>query len=180
MKFNRLIFTLLLILSFSCTSSLVMVDDDSFNDFELSDYSSFDFFEIENTNPENPNFEKAISLLKQEIEEAMVNRGLQKSSNPDLKVNLGLVVEEKVQTRTTSLATDPFMYTGQRQYTWKSEEVPVNTYKEGSVTMHLVDSKNNQEVWVGSINRVVPKKEEKKVEAIKFAVTKLFEEIDQK
>lgn len=180
MKFDRLIFTLFIMLCFSCNSSLVMIEDDSYKNFELSDYKSFDFFEIENTNPDNPNFEKAIELFKKDIEEEMLKRGLQKSPTPDLKINIGLVVEEKVQTRTTSLATDPFMYTGQRRYTWKSEEVPVNTYKEGSVTMHLVDSKNNQAVWVGSINRVIPNKEEKKVEAIKFAVSQLFEEIDQK
>ena len=180
MNAYKLIIGSFLLLAFSCTSSLVTVEDNAYQDFELSNYKSFDFLEIDNTNPENPNFEKAIALLMKDVEEEMVKRGLQKSSNPDLKVNLGLVVEEKVQTRTTSLATDPFMYTGQRRYTWQSQEVPVNTYKEGSITLHLVDSKSNQAVWVGSIDRVVPKKDEKKAEAIDFAVTELFNEIDKK
>ncbi|MBN3583093.1 DUF4136 domain-containing protein [Algoriphagus aestuarii] len=179
MKNSKTLAILLLFLSFSCTSSLVTVEDDAYNNFDLTAYNTFGFMDIENTNPSNPEFEKAINLLKQEIETSMEARGLSKSENPDLKVNLGLVVEEKVQTRTTSLATDPFMYTGQRNYTWQSEEVPVNTYKEGSVTLHLVDTKSNQAVWVGSIDRVVPKKEEKKAEAIKFAVAELFNNIDQ-
>lgn len=178
MKKNNLVLGLFLLLAFGCTSSLVTVEDDNYQNFDLSSYQSFDFMEIDNTNPENPNFEKAIALLMKDVEDEMVKRGLQKSANPDLKINLGLVVEEKVQTRTTSLATDPFMYTGQRRYTWQSQEVPVNTYKEGSITMHLVDSKSNQAVWVGSIDRVVPKKDEKKAEAIDFAVTELFKEID--
>jgi len=180
MKLKRFIIALLFLLSFGCNSSLVTVEDDAYKNFELSNYKSFGFIEIENPNPENPNFDKAIALIKKEIEVSMVNRGLQTSSNPDLKINIGLVLEDKVQTRTTNLATDPFMYTGQRSYTWKSEEVPVNTYREGSVTMHLVNAQNNQAVWVGTINRVVPNKEEKKAEAIKFAVAQLFEEIDNK
>jgi hypothetical protein len=170
---------MLIFLSFACSSSLVTVEDNGYHDFNLSAYSSYDFYEIENTDPDNPNFERAIDLLKKEISSAMESRGLKQSSNPDLKINIGLVVEDKVQTRTTSLATDPFMYTGQRSYTWKSEEVPVNTYREGSVTLHLVETKNNSAVWVGSIDRVVPKKEEKKEEAITFAVSELFKEIDQ-
>lgn len=179
MKNSRTLAILVVFLSFACTSSLVTVEDDSYKNFDLTAYKSFGFMDIENTNPSNPEFEKAIDLLKQEVAEGMEARGLSKSENPELKINLGLVVEEKVQTRTTSLATDPFMYTGQRNYTWQSQEVPVNTYKEGSVTLHLVDSKNNEAVWVGSIDRVVPKKEEKKAEAIKFAVEELFNNIDQ-
>lgn len=178
MKLNRFIPTILILSCFACSSSLVNVQDSAYENFDLSAYQTFDFLEIENTNPENPYFEKAIALLMKDVEEEMVKRGLQKSSMPDLKINLGLVIEDKIQTRTTSLATDPFMYTGQRRYTWQSQEVPVNTYKEGSITMHLVDSKSNQAVWVGSINRVVPKKDEKKAEAIDFAVSELFKEID--
>ncbi|MEN2281192.1 DUF4136 domain-containing protein [Algoriphagus sp. SE2] len=179
MKFTRFIpLLILLFLSLACSSSLVTIEDSAYKDFDLSIYQTFDFLEVENTNPENPNFENAISLLIKDVEDEMLKRGLKKSSNPDLKINLGLVVEDKVQTRTTSLATDPFMYTGQRRYTWESKEVPVNTYKEGSITMHLVDSKSNKAVWVGSINRVVPKKDEKKAEAIDFAVSELFNEID--
>lgn len=179
MKPNKLLALILLILSFSCSSSLVTLEDSSYENFDLSAFKSYDFFEVENTDPTNPNFQLAIDLLKKDIAEAMEARGLNKSSDADLKINLGLVVEEKVQTRTTSLATDPFMYTGQRNYTWQSQEVPVNTYKEGSLSMHLVDTKSNQAVWVGTINRVVPKKEEKKAEAIHFAVAELFKEIDQ-
>lgn len=179
MKLLRLIPSLLILLSFSCSSSLVTVEDSAYENFDLTDYQTFDFFEIENTNPSNPNFEKAIELFKKEIGEAMLSRNIKQSSNPDIKVNLGIIIEDKVQTRTTNLATDPFMYSGQRSYTWKSEEVPVNTYREGSVTMHLVDTKNNQVVWLGTINRVVPNKDEKKAEAIRFAVTELFKEIDK-
>lgn len=179
MKTFRLqfLFPILFLLG-SCTSSLVTIENDSYKDFDLSAYESFGFFEVNESEPDNPNFKKAVELLKQEISQAMESRGLSESSNPELKINLGLVVEDKVQTRETNLATDPFMYTGQRRYTWSVEEIPVGTYREGSLTMHLVDSNSTQAVWVGTIERVVPKKDEKKAEAIKFAVAELFKEID--
>lgn len=176
---THLVPILILLFSFGCSSSLVTVEGEDYQNFNLSNYTSYGFMEIENTDPSNPNFEKAIDLLKKDISTEMSSRGLSLSSDPDLLVNIGLLVEDKVQTRTTSLATDPFTYTGQRRYTWKSEEVPVNTYKEGSITLHLVDPKLNTAVWVGSIDRVVPKKDDKKAEAIQFAVSELFKEIDQ-
>ncbi|SIN81791.1 DUF4136 domain-containing protein [Algoriphagus halophilus] len=180
MKIKKLLVPyLILLVSFGCTSSLVTVEGEDYQNFNLSDYQSYGFMEIENTAPDNPYFQKAIDLIKKDIESEMSTRGLSVSSNPDLLVNIGLLVEDKVQTRTTSLATDPFTYTGQRRYTWKSEEVPVNTYKEGSITMHLIDPTLNTAVWIGSIDRVVPKKDDKKAEAIQFAVSELFKEIDQ-
>ncbi|MDN3204802.1 DUF4136 domain-containing protein [Algoriphagus sediminis] len=152
---------------------------DQYSGFDLGNYKNYDFFEI--TGPENPEpgFEENIKFLESEISEALASRGLSQSSDkPELKLNLGIVVEDKVQTRTTSLATDPFMYSGQRSYTWESREVPVNTYKEGTLTMHIVDAATNTVVWAGTASRVLPKKNEKKQKAAQEAVAELFEQID--
>lgn len=47
----------------------------------------------------------------------MKERGfVQNSSNPDLRINLGVVVEHKVQTRTSNVTTDPLTYAGERKY----------------------------------------------------------------
>jgi len=152
---------------------------DQYSGFDLSNYKNYDFFEI--TGPENlePEFEENIKFLESEISSAMSSRGLSQSSNmPELKLNLGIVVEDKVQTRTTSLATDPFMYSGQRSYTWESKEIPVNTYKEGTLTLHIVDAATNTVVWAGTASRVLPKKNEKKQRAAREAVAELFDQID--
>lgn len=108
-------------------------------------------------------------------------RGItQNPENPDLKINLGIVVEEKTQTRQTSLA-DPgeWTYIGQRNYKWESKTVEVGRYKEGSITIHLVDDDSNEAVWIGLIEGVLPRKLEKRKEAITKAVATLFSEIDQ-
>ena len=121
MKTTKFLFILLLIGLFSCGGSRVVIENDQYKDFNLTDYKTFDFFEIEAPNSDNPNFKSNIAYLEETISKELNSRGLsQTSSNPDLKINLGITVEDKVQTRTTSLATDPFMYSGQRSYTWES------------------------------------------------------------
>ena len=36
-------------------------------------------------------------------------------------INIGIVVEEKIQTREMNLRTDPPMHIGQRNYKWESK-----------------------------------------------------------
>jgi hypothetical protein len=179
MKTTKLILLALLFGVFSCGGSRVIVENDQYKDFSLTDYKTFDFFEIDAPNSENPNFKENVSYLEETISKELVARGLTKSStNPDLKINLGIKIEDKVQTRTTSLATDPFMYSGQRSYTWQAKEVPVNTYREGSLTVHLVDLSSNKAVWVGTIDQVLPNKPKNTPAAIESAVTEIFKELD--
>lgn len=178
MKYIKYFIFSLLVVSMGCSSSQSI--SDQYSEFSLSDYKTFDFFEVssENTNPED--FEQNIQFLETEIVKEMNKRGLSQSSeSPDLKINLGIIIEDKIQTRTTSLATDPFMYSGQRSYTWESKEVPVNTYKEGSLTVHLVNTEKNEAVWVGIVSRVVPKKQKNKQKAITDGVSELFEKIEK-
>ncbi len=151
---------------------------DQYSGFDLGNYKSFDFYEIDGPEDPSPDFEENIKFLEGEISKEMASRGLTQSDSPELRLNLGIAVEDKVQTRTTSLATDPFMYSGQRSYTWESQEVPVNTYKEGTLTMHLVDPATNAVVWAGTASRVLPKKNKNKQKAAQEAVAELFQQID--
>jgi hypothetical protein len=181
MKYNSIYFFALIGWIFvSCAStSPVVLQDDIYSDFDLKSYKTFDFISIEGEDTGRPEFEENIRYLQDAISKKMVERGLRQAENPDLKINLGITVEDKVQTRETSLATDPFMYTGQRNYTWQVEEVQVGTYKEGSLTMHLVDPKKNQAAWVGSISRALPNKGKNTPSTIDDAVNLLFERIDK-
>jgi hypothetical protein len=179
MRTKKHLFILLLLGIFSCGGSRVIVENDQYKDFNLTDYKTFDFFEIDAQNSESPNFKENISYLEETISKGLAARGLiQSSNNPDLKINLGITIEDKIQTRTTSLATDPFMYSGQRSYTWQSKEVPVNTYRQGSLTVHLVDRSSNKAVWVGTIDQVLPNKAKNNPDAIESAVAEIFKELD--
>lgn len=160
--------------------SQVTVPSGSYDNFDIEGYKSFSFLDIEPEKTKNPNFRNAIALLQEEMKNQFVANGIPEDpTNPDLGVNIGITVEDKVQTRETSLATDPFTYTGQRNYTWKSGEIVVNTYKQGTLTVHLIDLASKEAVWVGIISKVIPTKEEKREAAIKDAVDAIFNKIKE-
>ncbi|TVP43574.1 MAG: hypothetical protein EA341_18015 [Mongoliibacter sp.] len=92
-------------------------------------------------------------------------------------MNLGIVVEEKERTREKSLATEPFMYLGQRSYSWKAEEIPVGTYEEGTISLHLVENHSNRAVWVGNIHQALPKKSKIILKNIEEVVEIFFKQV---
>lgn len=167
--------------TWSCSSTNITVES-SRPEAALSDFKTFDFVQLETEGDSSSAFNESVTLIKSAVIHEMNARGLtQQADDPGLKINLGIVVEEKTQTRQTSLS-DPgeWTYIGQRNYKWESRTVKVGTYKEGSITLHLVDNSSNEALWVGSIEGVVPRKAENRKDAIKEAVASLFEEIDNK
>jgi hypothetical protein len=132
------------------------------DNFALTNYKTFGFFDVEAKGDGiGPNYATNLELLKKAITKQFEAKGLSYSAdNPDLKVNIGIMVTNEVQTRETSI-TDPgsrMAYMGQRNYSWKSQEVVVDTYKQGSVTLDLVDAAASKLVWQGTATSVVPEK----------------------
>lgn len=163
----------------SCAPTRVVVENNKYEDFKLSNYSTFDFAQIDTPNDSLVPYQQLVDLLKENITKAMEARGHQRvTTDPSLRINLGVVVADKVQKRETNVTSDPFTYSGTRSYYWESREIPVNTYREGSVTVHFVNNPGNVLVWAGTISEVVPKKQEDKLAAIQDAVDQIFKYID--
>ena len=163
----------------ACQTTRVTVLEQS-PDFELAAYSSFGFFVSDAEGVLSENYEQHIEYLKDEITQRMEARGLSKQAEgAELKINIGIVVEERDQVRETSLTTDPgtFNYIGQRNYTWQSEEIKVGTYRQGTVTIHLVDAERNEAVWVGISDRVIEEREERLQRTIREGVAEMFDKI---
>lgn len=176
---RKLTFIGLVVGIMSCSTAHVTVEPGLYDDFDLSAYKSYTFLEVDQSESEVPAFSQSVKYLKQEIAKQLAARGIsENNSDPDLEINLGIVIENKEQTRETSLATDPFMYTGQRNYTWQSQEIVVGKYKEGTLTVHLIDTETNKAAWVGVVSKVIPDKQEKKQAAIEDAVLEVFQSID--
>ncbi|WP_207433210.1 DUF4136 domain-containing protein [Sabulibacter ruber] len=177
--FNSLI---LLVCVLAACSSVRVVNTEAAPNFNLASYKTFGFMEV-NTGSDTASIPippEYVSALKTEIARQLQQRGLtQSSANPDLEVNLGVVVMEKRQTRQTDIRTDPPFYMGQRRYTWKSREVEVGRYKEGTLSVHLVDRAQNALVWSAEAESVVPTKNEKVQERISEGVEKLFSSLTQ-
>ena len=137
-------------------------------------YQTYNFLEFDSQvlvdierRPEN------IDHLKAAISRELEARGLTQSDNPDLHVNIGVVVKEEVQTRETNVRED-MRYLGQRNYTWQVQEVPVGTYNEGTVTIDLVDAAKSELVWEGAASAVILKNNDKMKKRIDSGIKKAF------
>lgn len=147
--------------------------------FSLADYKTFDFYKVDASGELSPSYLDRVELIKAELARHLGQRGLQQTaSSPDLLLNIGIVVEEKEQTRETTIMDAP-RYIGQRNYHWESEEVVVNRYKEGTVTVHFVDRKTNRLVCEGIASAVVVEKDAAVRKNITEGVQKLFDEIEK-
>ncbi len=130
-------------------------------DAKLSQYKTFDFYEVSTEGDVPAEYQQRVSLIQEEVDRFLTSRGLTKSkNNPDLLVNIGLFVEEKVQTRDTDIRTDGPRYTGQRNYSWKSETIEVGRYHEGTLTMDWVDRAKEKLIWNFVFNGVMTKNDE--------------------
>jgi len=168
-------------LLFSCSTSKITVLEDNEGQFKLSDFASFTFLGVEAEGELQDNYKERIELIKDEVISKMESRGMAyKPDQAELGINIGILVEEKTQTRETGLLTDPgtFNYIGQRRYSWKSETVALGKYKLGTATIHFIDTKANKAVWVGVMEKVMNENTEKTNEAIKKSVADLFEKLD--
>jgi hypothetical protein len=171
--------TIFLLWNIWACSTVKIVNTEPADNFSLFNYRTFNFYDVEAEGSAlSADYSQRVDILKNEISKQLQKRGLRQSaSQPDLLVNLGIVVEEKVQTRQTDLRTDAPRYIGQRRYSWKSEKVEVGRYKEGTVTVHLVDRAQNKMVWRGVAAGVIPAKTKKLEKTIAEGAEELFARI---
>ena len=179
MKNNLFLPVLAMILLCSCAPTRVVVEKAQYEDFKLSDYSTFGFAKVDIPHDSLVSYSQVVKLLKEEMTDEFASRGLmQDTLNPDFRINLGLVVADKVQTREANVTSDPFTYSGQRNYNLEFREIPVDTYREGSLTVHFVNTSGNAPVWIGTISEVVPKNQKDKDKSVRNAVDQIFKQLD--
>lgn len=168
---------LAVIVTVAACSPVKIVSIDKADDFSLASYKTFDFVEVDVSGADSPSFYERVEWIKGEISKQLAQKGLtQTSSSPELLLNIGIVLEEKEQTRETTLMDAP-RYMGQRNYHWESQEVVVNHYHEGTVTVDFVDSKTNTRVCEAVASSVVFKKESTARKNIAKGVEKVIEKI---
>jgi hypothetical protein len=114
-----------------------------------------------------------VEALKQAIARELGRRGYQQAANPDLLVNIGVVTQDQVQTRETTIREAP-RYIGQRNYHWQSAEVVVNRYEEGTATVELVDAARQQLIWQGAVKGTLTPDPDKLTKRIDDAIAALF------
>lgn len=112
--------------------------------------------------------------IKQAVAREMESRGYRRAEAPELWVNIGVVTDQQVQTRSTDFRTDAPFYMGQRNYRWQAGEVPVRTYEVGTVTIDVVDAARRDLVWQGVTASILSKDPGKSARRIQEAVADVF------
>lgn len=174
MRLNHLFLVFAGVLLISCGGPKV-VSTQTAPGTDMSKYKTFDFYKLSASGDTIPGkFEERSGLLQDAIASQLTTRGFTKTSDkPDLLVNIGLVVKEEVQTRTTDIREAP-RYMGQRNYHWQSEEVEVDRYRVGTATVDMVDATSNALVWKSVVENVIPDKDSKVAAAIKEGIEEMF------
>lgn len=176
---NTVVFLLMILIGYACAPGVRVVDTDAEGDFNLAAYQTYNFYDSVAGTGEvraSPQFLEEMNIIKYEIASHLERRGLRLSAEPELLVNIGAVVEEKVQTRQTDIREAP-IYIGQRRYSWRSEEVPVSRYRKGTVSVHLVDRLENRLMWRGIAEGVIPENRERLRNNIENGVEELFKRV---
>lgn len=169
--------TFFLLLLLACTAcSPVRVESTSQTPgVNFSAYKTYNFMDVTSRNEaafQGPG--TGIEELKSAVARELERRGYQRADSPDLLVNIGVVTQEKVQTRETTIYEAP-RYIGQRRYRWQSEEVPVGRYAEGTATVDVVDATRNERIWQGVAASTLSKDPEKLASRINEGITEMFE-----
>lgn len=151
---------------------------------QWSTYRTYSFVDTTRISPlPGTTYHAAIDELKQAVTAELTSRGYQQTlrygttDRPDLLVNIGAVMTEKTQTRPTNIREAP-LYIGQRRYHWQSQDVPVGTYDEGTINLHVIDAKRNDLIWDVVVSSVL--KNGFSQQAVNEAVAKAFEKFPGK
>src|SRR6476659_753961 len=117
------LFALAALMLGGCASSKVL-ENKSAPGVDLNQYKTFDFYKV---TPQGDTvrgrFTENAIKMQNAIAAEMEKRGFVKSSeNPDMLINIGMVVKDTVQTRETNFVTDAPRYTGTRNYSWQSQD----------------------------------------------------------
>lgn len=173
-------FIILLIAGVTACSPYRIVRNERDSTAPWTAYRTFAFVDTSRVDPSPGTIEyrSAMEQVKRAVATELTKRGYQPAGDnrtagqPDLLVNIGAVVNEKTQTRQTTIYEAP-RYIGQYRYHWQSQDVPVGTYREGTLNIHIVDARKENLIWDAAITSVLRKKGVTP-EQINEAVSKVF------
>jgi hypothetical protein len=169
---------LLMLALLSSCSTVKVLQTNTTEGFSLDKYTSYNYFDVEIDTIDLPEFHERIRWIEKEIRGQFEARGVSRSKeNPDLLVNIGLVFDEKKQTRETDITTDAPRYAGSMNYSWESETVEMGSYLESTFVMHFVDAKTKILLYETIAQGVVVESDSQSQKNIKSTVKKMFSDL---
>lgn len=166
---------LALALGLAACSSEQFTQTDSRPGVNLTQYKTYNFMDqLARNDSAFINTGSNIFDLKRAVTHELEIRGFRMAEKPDLWVNLGLVTEQRTQTRTANYQFDGPYYIGQRNYRWQANEIPVGQYQEGTATIDLVDAARKELVWQGVTTSVLSRTPSRASKQINKGVAEVF------
>lgn len=161
---------------FGCSTTKIFTSEISKEEF-TENYQTFNFYDLkaDGNVPDEIDLSK-VQILKDAISTQLNQAGLRTSSDPDLWINIGITVEDKVQTRQTDIREAP-IYIGQRRYQWQSEEIVIDEYRLGTVSLDFIDASTDRMVAQASAQGVVVEKEQDLEDRINKAIAEVFDRL---
>jgi len=118
--------------------------------------------------------------IKADVRREMEARGYSyDEKSPDLRVNFQGIVREKTDVWTTPRTDFQYFYSYRRRAYFAVpfwyDETQVTQYREGTLTVDLVDSARNRLVWTGdAIGRVTRKPPQERAQDVDRAISEIF------
>lgn len=157
----------------ACSPALKVTSDYDQN-VNFSQYKTFNFYNLKTSGSVSQlNAERIANAIRAELSA----KGLKEvNSNPDLMVNAVTLVKEKQQVNATTNYYGygglyrPYGYWGGMGMGSGYTTVSTYNYKDGSLTIDIVDTKTNKMVWQGIGNKEIDKSPKDPDAAINEAV----------
>ncbi len=174
---KKLLFALALGLT-ACSTNERLTQVDQKTGINFAQYKTYNFMdEVARNDSAFQRSGTGIFDLKLAVTQEMERRGYRKAAQPELWVNIGLVTQQRTQTREANFQTDGApQYIGQRNYHWDARDVPVGQYQEGTATIELVDAARKELVWQGTTTSILSKAPTRSAKQINKAVETVFEQ----
>jgi hypothetical protein len=159
---RNMVCLLLFLAGSGCGSAIKLSNYSQEPGAKLSDYKTFDFYEVKTEGDVPSTYQLRAKQIQTSMTKYMEDLGLKRTAtNPDMLINLGLHITEKVQTREKDIRTDRgVQYVGQRNYSWQAGEVVVGYYHEGALTIDMVDRAKQKMMWQFVLEGIMSEKSE--------------------
>ncbi len=178
MKFNPGYLLIILLFTISCTTMHVL-NANKETGFSLSKYKTYNFYNLSIDTTSFPEHNKRFLMLRDEMVKQLESHGLKRTSdNPELLINFGAKLEERVQTEYSDESAESF-YMAQRNYENTLNDPVVGTYKQGTFSIDFVDAKTNKLQCMVVSQGVIVKNDKDAQKNISEALKKMFKRISE-
>jgi hypothetical protein len=172
MKTINLLTVFLLLVFGSCSSVKVYSDFD--NKVDFTQYRTYAFHKNGIDKVEISQLDK--KRILNAIDRELVNKGMIKSNNPDLLINIFTKEREKIDVNQFNMGWGYGWGWGWNPYLWGGRNTYATSSTEGTLYIDLIDARKNELIWQGEGVGYLTENRREKEKRINEFVAKILEQ----